>query len=465
MAIILALDIGTSKVCVLAYDSRKRRVLESQAISNDADIASKYPGGHEQDPDRMASAAIRALRSVTTALGTSARRVVGIGITGQMHGVLLAREHPLRALTPLITWRDQRTLDGENGGSLCRAQSLMHAADARVAGCELRAGYGGATLYWLAAHRRLPQRATALTIADYVAAKLTGTIAMGAGMAASFGLFDLRRKTWNYAAGDRLGIPRAAFPQIKREDRPLGLVSADMAARLRVPAQTPVCLSIGDNQASAIGTVGFRQDTVVMNLGTGGQISVPMVSYCRVPGLETRPMPFGGYLLVGASLCGGWAWAYFGQFMRETAAAMTGVAVPDAEVYRRLNRLAMRAPPGAGGIIADTRFAGTRERPQQRGGILEIACGNLTPANLALAVIEGMVRELAELGSPALTSNIHTIAACGNAVRKNSAIRKVIARIFQRPCHVSRQSEEAALGAARCAARTLRLGMHTPAGA
>lgn len=455
MAIILSLDIGTSKLCALAYDPRRRRVLESRAVSNDADAASGHSGWHEQDPEQITSRSIGLLRSVTRALGPSARYVAGIGITGQMHGLLLVQRN-LKPLTPLITWRDQRVLDETNQGSLLRARALLKSGDALAAGCGLHSGYGGATLFWLAAHRRLPHRATALTVADYFAAVLTGIPAMGAGMAASWGLFDLRRKTWNYAAADRLKIPRASLPAIMPDNRVLGFLTAELSAKLHIPAQTPVCVPIGDNQASVIGTVGFCQNTAVVNLGTGGQISVPVVGCRHIPGLETRPMPFGGYILVGASLCGGWAWAYFGKFMRETAAALTGVRVSEAEVYRRLNRLAERSPSGAVGLIADTRFAGTREDPRRRGSISEITCDNLTPSMLARAVVEGMVGELAQLGQPALSSRIRAIAASGNAGRKNSVIRKVIAQIFRRPCYIARQSEEATLGAARCAARALR---------
>lgn len=61
-------------------------------------------------------------------------------------------------------------------------------------------------------------------------------------------------------------------------------------------------MPIGDNQASIMGVAGLARDVAVVNLGTGGQISIPQPEPVWVDGFETRPMPLGGYVLVGASL-------------------------------------------------------------------------------------------------------------------------------------------------------------------
>ena len=218
-----------------------------------------------------------------------------------------------------------------------------------------------------------------------------------------------------------------------------------------------MCAPVGDNQASVIGAAGFSGDVAIVNLGTGGQISVRKKEYEFVQHLETRPMPFGGYILVGTSLCGGWSFAYLCSFFDAVINELAGVNIPQHELYARINQLVAEAPAGAGGLAVDTRFSGTRAQPHIRGGVAGIDRHNLTPGNLARAFVEGMVRELAETGRTAGISHVSRIVAAGNAVRKNPAVAETIEREFGLACNVGPEREEAALGAAYCTAVGLGL--------
>ena len=168
-------------------------------------------------------------------------------------------------------------------------------------------------------------------------------------------------------------------------------------------------------------------------------------------------MPFGGYILVGASLCGGWSWSYLCRFFQAVAQEMTGIALSEEEAYARLNALAREVPPGAEGMTADTRFMGTRLQPAVRGGFAGIDDVNLTAGNMARAVVEGMVRELAELAGRAGSVGIERLVAAGAGARRNPLVPDIIQQVFGLPCTLSRQDEEAALGAACCAAVGLGL--------
>ena len=102
-----------------------------------------------------------------------------------------------------------------------------------------------------------------------------------------------------------------------------------------------------------------------------------------------------------------------------------------------------------------------RYRVQDDEGTLSgIDTANLTAANMTRAVLEGMVRELADLGRLCGLQHISHIVAGGNAVRKNPLVIEIIEKAFGLPCRVGRASEEAALGAAFCTA--VRLGLLTP---
>jgi sugar (pentulose or hexulose) kinase len=453
MAVILGLDIGTSKLAALAWRSDTRQVLATRSVPNDADVRLGSGSRHEQDPLRILSRAMALLRDLVADGAVPAGAVAAVGITGQMHGVVLVGPERQPA-TALITWRDQRTLEDEAPGSLSAARRLLPPDAARRAGCELHAGYGGATLHWLAQRDALPERSLALSIADYVAAVLSGVLSTTPDFAASWGLYDHMTGGWDADTVTRLHIPNTALPPICPAAHRLGDLLPDRAAALGLGEQVWVCAPVGDNQASVVGATEGHPAAAV-NLGTGGQISVPRSEYTYVRGLETRPMPLGGCIVVGASLCGGWAYAYLCQFFRQVIEAMTDLRITEDEAYTRLNTLAADAPAGAGGLIADTHYGGARQNPDRRGSFTNIDTHNLTPQNAARAVLEGMVRELAHMAQQIGLENVVEIIASGNAVRKNPLLQDIIATQFGLQCTISKSSEEAALGAALCAAPSL----------
>ena len=457
MSVVVVLDIGTSKLCALALCTKTARPLAARSCPNNADVSGLPAGRHEQDPARIAADCRRLLKEALAEIAGA--EVAGIGFTGQMHGVLLA-DRNRRPLTNLITWRDQRTLDPERPGALAEALGLLDAAAPRRAGCKLNAGYGGATLHWLAANGQLPSGCIALTIADYVAASLTDVASTEPTHAASWGILDVASGEWDAESAQRLAIPAAVLPAIRPSGAPIGEMLADVAIHLGLPPGVQVCAPVGDNQASVIGAAGLGGEAAVVNLGTGGQVSVPCREYTYVGELETRPMPLGGHVLVGASLCSGWSYAYLNHFYRGLVQQIAGVNMTEADVYARMDALVRAAPDGSAGLTADTRFSGTRGDAAVRGSFAGIDTANLTAANMTRAVLEGMVRELADLGQLCGLQHISHIVAGGNAVRKNLLVVEIIEKTFGLPCRVGRASEEAALGAAFCTA--VRLGLLTP---
>jgi sedoheptulokinase len=455
MSTVLGLDIGTSKLAALAFRSDTRQVLAMRSVPNNADLKLSSGSRHEQDPRQILAMSLALVRTVLADDAVPVGTVNGIAITAQMHGVVLV-DSECQPVTSLITWQDHRTLEDDGVGSLRAARRLLRAGTPQRAGCELHAGYGGATLHWLAEHRALPAEARALSIADYTAAVLSGVLSTTPDFAASWGLYDHHTCDWDADSATRLHIPRVILPEIRPAAQPLGCLLPTWAAELGLDKRTWVCAPLGDNQASVIGATGQRSGVAVVNLGTGGQVSVPRSEYTYIEGLETRPMPFGGFIVVGASLCGGWAYAYVCRFFRQVAEAMTGLEVGEDEAYERLNTLATNAPPGAGGLIADTRYKGTRQSPNLRGSFTGVDAQNLTPPNVARATLEGMVEELAGAARRIGLDGITEIVASGNAVRKNALLQEIITAQFGRTCTISKSREEAALGAALCAVEALR---------
>jgi sedoheptulokinase len=443
---IVAIDIGTSKLCVLAWDPAEGRVRAVRSAPNAATLPGLPSGRHEQDPARVAADVKGLLREVLGDPAMEPGAVEAVAITGQVHGALLVAPDG-EPLTAFPTWRDQRT-----AGAVEAANAGDPDGPART-GCRLHAGYGALLLAEWAQQGAIPERARAVSMLDFVAASLCGVIATETTHASSWGLLDLRRMAWDDARLDRLGIPRGVLPPLRPSGRPLGRVTQQACTELGLPATAVVGSPIGDNQASVVGAAGFETDVCVLNLGTGGQISVVRRDYAFDPALETRPMPGRGFLQVGASLCGGESYAILCRFYRDLVREIGGLELPLSEVYARMNDLAAQSDAAAGGLVADTRFAGARTEPSARGALAGLGIDNLTAGGVARAVIEGMVRELADMIRRPGMPDLRCVFAGGNGVRRNPVAQEAVRRQFGVPCVMGPEREEAAIGAAQCVAR------------
>jgi sugar (pentulose or hexulose) kinase len=460
MPIVLGTDLGTTKITALALDTSSGDVLACCTAPNQAETtaaADKAHGYSEWDARQIVEVACECLRGVAGQLAGRRGELAGVGITGQQHGMLLVDDR-LAALTPFINWQDRRgeqQYPGTGQTFAQRAVELVGPEAPRRAGCRLAAGYLGVTLFWLKETGALPERSTACFLMDYFGAALTGRPPVtDATCAASSGLLSVTTGDWDTAAIDALGLPRAAFPEVRPSGEHLGGLTPAIAEATGLPAGLPVFVGIGDNQASFLGSVGDPTDTVLVNVGTGGQVAVFTDRFAFDPLLEARPFPRGGYLLVAAGLCGGASYAVLERFFRQAGEQLFGDR-SDEPLYPLLNRLAAGVPPGAGGLRCEPLFAGTRANPELRASLIGGAAENFTPAHLARALLEGMARtfhdgyeRMARVADQARGR----LVGAGNGLRENPVLAGIVADTFGLPLAFPRHREEAAYGAARLAA-------------
>jgi sedoheptulokinase len=443
MDMIISIDLGTTKICAAAIDVQTLQPIEVVACSNDTNVAGLPTDHHEQCPRRIWQHVSSLIRQLTDKY-SGAADIKAISISGQMHGVMLV-DRNLEPVGNFITWRDHRS----------RGDAYAKEIANRV-GCRLHPGYGGATPSWLAEHNKIPADAKALSLADYVAAKLTGVVANETTHAASWGIFDIQKNCWDADLVSKLGIPGTLLSDVKPSALPIGEIDPTRANELGLPRSTVVCSPVGDNQASVIGAAGFDKGALVINLGTGGQVSIPDEAGQFIDGFETRPMPGGGFIYVGASLCGGWSYEYLKNFCSDLIRRVAGVELSNEIVYSKLNELAAETAFHKTTLSVDTRFSGVRGDVNIKGNIAQIDTHNFNIADLAYAFLEGMVAELYSMARPML-GHISRVVASGNAVRKNPLMPAIIQKVFSLACRVSAGKEEAAVGAAAAAAMSLGL--------
>ncbi len=215
----------------------------------------------------------------------------------------------------------------------------------------------------------------------------------------------------------------------------------------------PVAVAIGDNQASFLGSSGGRRDCALVNLGTGGQFSAFSPTLVKVPTLETRPFPGGGFLLVGSSLCGGRAYALLEQLFRKTAELVVGQSLPPC--YDALERMLEEFDMPENCPTVCTAFSGTRQDPDARASFTGLDAENLTPLHLTYGLLQGMVDELYEMYREylSLCPPPALLVGSGNGLRKNPRLQSLVSRTFSMKLNMSRNPEEAACGAALYASR------------
>jgi sedoheptulokinase len=255
--------------------------------------------------------------------------------------------------------------------------------------------------------------------------------------AASFGVFDVENGVFDVVALEKAGMNIGMLPQLAAEPQ-IGLYQGKI----------PVYAAIGDNQASFLGATGGKMNSMLVNVGTGSQFSAYTQQYMACPGLETRPFPGAGYLLVGASLCGGRAYALLESFFRCMVETATGTQVQSC--YDAMDKLLTSAEKPCDLPVVMPLFQGTRQDASLQGSITALTTENFTPRHFVWAMLEGMAKELYDMYQMYLTSGGKTAAliGSGNGLRKNPHLKACFEELFGVPLKMSECNEEAATGAA-----------------
>lgn len=435
---IIGIDIGTTTISGVVLEktgTEKLRMIEAKTIENGSFLATENDWERVQDAENL----VKKSREMLDYFLDRYPDVERIGLTGQMHGIVYIDQEG-NGVSPLYTWQDVR-------GNLCdeKKESLVDEIQ-RICHIPASSGYGMVTHIYNLRHHLIPDAAVSFcTIMDYLGIQLTGRkkASVHASNAASFGF-------WNG--------PKGIF--LKEELRKMGVEDKwlpNVCTGIETLGQYRNCIvttAIGDNQASFLGSVGKEKNTLLINVGTGGQISVLSDQYFAAEGIEARPFLDGTFLLVGSSLCGGKAYALLENFFRSIVRSATG---QNKQLYRMMEQLA-RA--GKESIVSrdekqklqiETIFNGTRANPEQRGSIVNLSADNFTPEAFSYGILEGMSRELYVMYQTIHTGTamkIERMIGAGNGLRKNPVLCEIIEEMFRTKLKLAEHEEEAAAGAA-----------------
>src|SRR5215208_6748088 len=266
MRLLLGIDLSTTGAKALLID-RDGRVVSS--ASTPLNLSTPHPLWSEQDPREWWTATTNSIVHALATANASGDDVAAIGLTGQMHGLVLLddRGHVLR---PAILWNDQRC------GAECdeiRAR-VSREQLVQITGNDALTGFTAPKILWVQKHEPEIYRQIRhiLLPKDYIRYKLTGALAMDKADGSGTMLFDLRKRTWSPELLNALNIPAEWLPATFEGHETTSEVSAEAAASTGLRLGSPVVAGGGDQAAQAIGVGVVRPGTMAVTLGTSGVV-------------------------------------------------------------------------------------------------------------------------------------------------------------------------------------------------
>jgi xylulokinase len=449
---LLGLDLGTSSVKALLMGERGGAVGEGSAPY---EVRAPRPGWAESSPGGWWDAVLKATRA---AVGGRGAEVTALGLSGQMHGVLLVDEGGL-PLRPAVLWADARS-----GAELEAYRGLDEGLRRRLANPPA-VGMAGPSILWLRDNEPETYAAAgwALQPKDWLRMRLTGEIAAEPSDASATLLYDLPADDWDYAVVDYLGLRAGLLAPLVSSADVAGKLTTEAAEDLGLSRGIPVAAGAADTAAAMLGVGLLRKGPAQLTIGTGGQIVTVRESPDGDPHLRTH--------LYRGALPGLW---YSMAAIQNAGLALEWVrkilGVSWGEVYEE----AFAVPPGAGGVTFLPYLSGERTPrfdPGARGAWTGLGLDH-TRGHLLRAALEGVafalrdgLEALENLGGADAELRLAGGGASGAGRESGDPWRQLLADVLGRPLWLLPQ-EISAVASARGAAflAGLASGVYATAG-
>src|SRR6266481_4075232 len=268
MRTLLGIDVGTTGVKAVLFVAENEVVLADAFV--DYPLYHPHLGWAEQNPADWWQATLTAIRTCLVqgaAHGAQAADVRGIGLSGQMHGVVLLDE-TYKVLRPCIIWADQRS------EAQCRWMTEKVGASRLIELVSNPAlpGFSAPKALWVRDNEPeiFARTRTIILPKDYIRYRLTGVMAMEISDAAGTCLLNVKEGTWSREVLEAIGFDPALLPPVVAADAVAGTTTAEVASQTGLPAGTPVAGGGADNACGAVGNGVVRPGLALVSIGTSG---------------------------------------------------------------------------------------------------------------------------------------------------------------------------------------------------
>lgn len=262
----IGIDLGTSAVKLLLMRGDGKII---NIVSREYPISFPHPGWSEQNPEDWIAQTIAGIQLLVQDIDRS--QVAGISFGGQMHGLVVLDKND-KVIRPAILWNDGRTFQEVGYLNNVVGREKLSALTANIA----FAGFTAPKLLWMRSNEpeRFARIDKIMLPKDYLAYRLTGVHCTDVSDASGTLLFDVEHKCWSREMLDICGVREEQMAQIFESYRPVGTLTAEMAAILGLSPDVVVAAGAGDNAAAAVGTGTVGEGKCNISLGTSGTIFI-----------------------------------------------------------------------------------------------------------------------------------------------------------------------------------------------
>ncbi len=446
MEYLIGIDLGTSGTKTVLFDQTGAVVASALA---EYPLIQEKNGWAEQEPGDWWQATVKTLRAVLEQSAIDPGEIKGIGISGQMHGLVMLDQNG-EVLRRSIIWCDQRT------AREC-AEITDRVGEKRL--IEITAnpamtGFTASKILWVRKHEPELYKKCAhiLLPKDYVRYMLTREFATEVSDASGMQLLDVPNRCWSHEILEKLEIDPALLGKVYESPEITGVISQQAAALTGLKAGTPVVGGAGDNAAAAVGTGVVRNGRAFTTIGTSG------VVYAHTDEITIDPkgrvhtfccaVP-GAWHVMGVTQGAGLSLKWFrDNFCGAEKEAAAGMGV---DPYFLMDKEAEQSPIGCNKLLYLPYLMGERTPhldPDCRGVFFGLSAIH-QKRDLLRAVLEGVVYSqrdsveiLREMGV-----SIGEMMACGGG-GTSPLWRQMLADTYNCPVKTVRSKEGPALGAA-----------------
>ena len=446
MKYLLGVDLGTSGTKTVLFAQDGHAVCSA---TEEYPMYQPQNGWAEQDPDDWWRAAVNTIARVIRDGGVDADDIAGIGISGQMHGLVMLDENG-EVLRRSIIWCDQRT------GAECEEITRLVGAERviEITANPILTGFTAGKILWVKKHEPdvFARCRHILLPKDYVRYRLTGEFATEVSDASGMQLLDVPDRRWSPVMLNALGVDERWLGKVYESPEITGYVSPSAASVTGLSTRTPVVGGAGDNAAAAVGTGVVADGRAFTTIGTSG------VVFAHTDRLSIDPkgrvhtfccaVP-GAWHVMGVTQAAGLSLKWFRDtFCQAEIEAAAGMGV---DPYDLMNAEVQKSPIGANRLFYLPYLMGERTPhpdPDCRGVFFGLSAMH-QKRDLMRAVMEGVTYSLKDCLNVLDEMGVRprSMLACGGGGR-SAVWRQMLADVFGCPISVAQSSEGPALGVA-----------------
>ena len=450
MRYLLGLDIGTSGTKTALFDENGNTI---KTATYGYELFQPKVGWAEQNPEDWWKACVEGIKDVIKNSGVSCNDIKGIGLSGQMHGLVLVDENN-QVIRNSIIWCDQRTeKECEYITEKIGRERLIS-----ITGNPAMTGFTLSKLLWVRNNEpeNYKKIKKILLPKDYIRFRLTNVFATEVSDASGMQMLDINSRDWSTELLNELEIDKNILAPVYESVVVSGHVTKETAEITGLAEGTAVVGGAGDQAAGAIGNGIVSEGIISTVIGSSGVVfaSTDTPRFDKSGRVHTlcHAVP-GKWHVMGVTQGAGLSFKWFKETFCQKE--IEDCKENKLNIYDVLTAKAAQSKPGANGVIYLPYLMGERTPhldPNVKGGFLGVSLIN-NHDDFIRSILEGVSFSLKNCLDiiEDMNVNIHDIRVSGGGA-ESEVWRQILSDIFGYSLTTVKASEGPALGVAILAA-------------